>query len=116
MATQPDSEIEPIQINRGVGGVCVGVIPRVQSTLSRALHAHCGEKLLQDLQTLESAVSKRAMLRFRGAWKNAMVFVECLGVLQEDTMEGPLCRETLGRSLGSHDAEELVGGICHGNG
>ena len=25
-------------------------------------------------------------------------------------------RETLGRSLGSHDATELVGGMCHGNG
>ena len=25
-------------------------------------------------------------------------------------------RETLGRSLGSHDATELVGGLCHGNG
>ena len=45
-----------------------------------------------------------------------MPFVECLGVSQEDTMEGPLWRETLGRSLGSHDAAELVGGICHGNG
>ena len=45
-----------------------------------------------------------------------MAFVECLGILQEDTMEGPLWRETLGRSLGSHDATELVGGICHGNG
>ena len=31
-------------------------------------------------------------------------------------MEGPLWRETLGRSLGSHDATELVGGMCHGNG
>ena len=31
-------------------------------------------------------------------------------------MEGPLRRETLGRSLGSHDATELVGGMCHGNG
>ena len=31
-------------------------------------------------------------------------------------MEGPLWRKTLGRSLGSHDATELVGGICHGNG
>ena len=28
----------------------------------------------------------------------------------------PLWRETLGRSLGSHDATELVGGMCHGNG
>ena len=41
----------------------------------------------------------------------------CVGVFsQEDTMEGPLWRETLGRSLGSHDATELVGGMCHGNG
>lgn len=45
-----------------------------------------------------------------------MAFVECLGVSQEDTMEGSLWRETLGRSLGSHDAVEPVGGTCHGNG
>ena len=44
-----------------------------------------------------------------------MAFVECLGFSQEDTMGGPLLRETLGRSLGSHDATELVGGMCHGN-
>ena len=60
---------------------------------------------------------KRALVRFRGAReKGAMAFVECLGGSQEDTMEGPLWRETLGRSLGSHDAAELVGGMCHGNG
>ena len=45
-----------------------------------------------------------------------MAFVECLGFSQEDTMEGPLWRETLGRSLGSHDMTELGGGMCHGNG
>ena len=95
----------------------MGVVPRVQSKLSRALHAHLGKKLLQDLQTQESAAMERAMVRFRGAWeKGAMVFVECLGFLQEDTMEGPLWRKTLGRSLGSHDATKLVGGMCHGNG
>ena len=111
MATQSDREIELSQTNRGVGGVCVGVVPRVQSKLSRALHAHRGKKLLQDFQTQES------MVRFRGAReKGAMAFVECLGFSQEDTMEGPLWRETLGRSLGSHDATELVGGMCHGNG
>ena len=44
-----------------------------------------------------------------------MAFVECPGFSQEDTMEGPLWRETLGR-LGSHDATELVAGMCHGNG
>ena len=45
-----------------------------------------------------------------------MAFIECLGFSQEDMMEGPLWRETLGRSLGSHDATELVGGMCHDNG
>ena len=44
------------------------------------------------------------------------IFVECLGVSQEDTIEDPLWREAIGRSLGSHDAAELVGGMCHGNG
>ena len=67
MATQSDREIELSQTNRGVRGACVGVVPRVQSKLSRALHAHRGKKLLQDLQTQESAAMKRAMVRFRGA-------------------------------------------------
>ena len=117
LATQSDGGMELSQTNRGVGGVCVGVVPRVQSKLSRALHAHRGKKLLQDLQTSESVPMKRALVRFRGAReKGAMAFVECLGGSQEDTMEGPLWRETLGRSLGSHDAAELVGGMCHGNG
>ena len=105
LATQSDGGMELSQTNRGVGGVCVGVVPRVQSKLSRALHAHRGKKLLQDLQTSESVPMKRALVRFRGAReKGAMAFVECLGGSQEDTMEGPLWRETLGRSLGSHDA------------
>ena len=57
------------------------------------------------------------MVRFRGVREiDVMAFVEYLEVSQEDTMEGPLWRETLGRSLGSHDAAELVGGMCHGNG
>ena len=117
MATQSDGGMELSQTNRGVGGVCVGVVPRVQSKLSRALHAHRGKKLLQDFQTSESVPMKRALVRFRGAReKGAMAFVECLGGSQEDTMEGPLWRETLGRSLGSHDAAERIGGICHGNG
>ena len=41
---------------------------------------------------------------------------EITGVSQEDKMEGTLWRETLGRSLRLHDAVELVGGLCHGNG
>ena len=115
MTTQPDGETELSQTNRGVGGVCVGVVPRVPK-LSRALHAHRGKKPLQDLQTQESAAMKRAMIKFRGAReKGAMAFVECLGVSQKDTMEGPLLTETLGRSMGSHDAAEL-GGMCYGNG
>ena len=91
----------------------MGVVPRVQSKLSRAPHVHRGKNLLQDLQTLESAAMKRAMVIFRGAReKGAMAFVEFLGVSQEDMMEGPLWKETLGRSLGWHDAAEL-GGMCH---
>ena len=45
-----------------------------------------------------------------------MTFVKCLGVSQEDTMGGPLWRETLGRSMGSHDAAKIVEGMFHGNG
>ena len=117
LATQPDRKIELSQTNRGVGGVCVRVVPRVQSKLTRALYAHRGKKLLQDLQTQENAAMERAMVRFRGAReKGAMAFVECLGVSQGDTIEGPLWRETLGRNLRSHDAAELIGGMCHGNG
>ena len=109
-------KIELSQTNRGVRGVCVGVVPHVQSKLSHALHAHRGKKLLQDLQTQESTTMERATVRFRGAReKGAMAFVECLGVSQEDTMEGPLWRETSRRSLGLHDAAALVGGMCRGN-
>ena len=115
LATQPDRNIKLSQTNRGVGGVCVGAVPRVQSNLSRALHAHHRKKLLQDLLTQERTIMKRAMVRFRAAReKGAMAFVEWLGVSQEDTMEGPLWRETLGRSLWLHNAAELCGGMCHG--
>ena len=43
----------------------MGVVPRVQSKLSRAVHAHRGKKLLQGLQNLESTAIKRAMVRFK---------------------------------------------------
>ena len=58
------------------------------------------------------------MVRLREARKKGarMAFVECLGVSQVDTMKAPLWRETLGKTLGSYDAGELVGGMCHGNG
>ena len=82
MPTQPDRKNELSQTNRGVEGVCVGVIPRVQSKLLRALiHAHGGKKLLQDLQNVKNTAMKRAMVMFRGAQtKGAMAFVECLAV------------------------------------
>ena len=77
LAIQSDREIELSQTNRGDGGVCVGVVPRVQTKLSRALHSHRGKKLLQDLQTQESTTVKRAVVRFRGAReKGTMEFVE----------------------------------------
>ena len=95
----------------------MGVAPRVQSRLSRALHVHHGVKLLTDLRNQEGNTSRRAMVRFRGAReKSAMAFVECQGISQEEIMEGCLWRETLGRSLGSHDAADPVGGMCYGNG
>ena len=90
MATQSDRGIELSQTNRGVGGVCVGVVPRVQSKLSRALLAHRGKKLLQDLQTQESAAKKRTMVRFRGALeKGAMTFVECPGFRKKTRWRAP---------------------------
>ena len=94
----------------------MGVVPRVQSKPSRALHTHRGKKFGQDLQTQESTTMKRAMVRVRGTReKGTMSFVEGLGVSQENPIEAPLWRATLGRSLGSHEAAELVSGMCHGN-
>ena len=104
------------QTNRGVKEVYVEVMPGVQSTLSRALYVHRGKKVLQDLQNLNNTAMKSAMVSFKGARKTgAMTFVKHLGISQEDTM-GTLWRQVLGRSLGSHDAAELVGGMCFGNG
>ena len=105
LAIQPDRENELSQTNREVGGVCVGVVPRVQSKLSRA------KKLLQDLQNLDNTTIKRAAtVRFSGAWeKGAVTFVECMGASQEDTMEGRLYGKILGRSVRSHYAAEFDG-------
>ena len=44
-----------------------------------------------------------------------MSFMEYLEVSKEDTIEGLLWRETLDKSLGSHDAVKRVSGMCHGN-
>ena len=90
LVTQPGGNNEMKQTSRSIRGVCVRVAPRVLSKLSRALHAPRGKKLLQKLRNLENTIVKRAMIRFKGAWKDTIAFVGCLGVLQEDTMEGSL--------------------------
>ena len=88
---QPDRDNELSRTNRGVREVCVRVVPRVQSKLSRALRAHRGKKLLQDVPNLKSTAMKKGMIRFRGAReKVAMAFVECLRVSREDMMKAPL--------------------------
>ena len=95
----------------------MGVVPRVQiQALARSLCAR-GKKPFQDLQNLENNTMKRAIERFsRTREKHVMAFVKCLRVSQVDTMEGSLCKYTLGRSLKSHDVVELVGWIFHGSG
>ena len=102
LATQPDRGIELSQTNRGVGGVCVRVLPRVQSKLSRALHAHRGKKLLQDLQTQENAAMKRAMVRFRGAREKGGMACICgmPGVFARRHDGGPLAKGNLGQEPG----------------
>ena len=92
----------------------MGVAPRVHSRLSHALHAHHGVRFLTDICNQEGNISKRAMVRFRGA--DTMAFVECHKISQEETTEGCLWRETLGRSLGLHDVTDPVGEMCYGNG
>ena len=45
-------------------------------------------------KNLDNTTLKRAMVMFRGAReKGAITLVECLGVSQEDTMEGSSCGE-----------------------
>ena len=90
---------------------------RVQLTLSCALHVNHRKKPLQDLQNLHSTTMERSRVGFRGVReKDTMLFVECPEVSQEDTIESPPWGETIGKSLGSHDAARLVGGMCYGNG
>ena len=91
LAVQSHIENELSKTNREIGGGCVGVVPRGQLHLSRALHAHRGKKILQDLHNLESTATKKAMVRFRGAReKGTMIFVEWLGFSEEATMVNPL--------------------------
>ena len=64
---------------RGRRSVRERVVPRVQSKLSRALHAHRGKKLLQHLQNLKNTTMKRDMVTFREAReKGTMTCVECM--------------------------------------
>ena len=94
LATHLDGEIELRQTSRGAGGVCVGIVPWVRSKLSRAFHTYREKTLLQDLQTVASAVMNRAMITFKVMQEEgAMVFVECPEVSQEDTMDGHLLKE-----------------------
>ena len=93
MVTQPEEENELSETNRSVRRVSVGIVPRGQSKLSRALQAHLGKKLLQDLHNPDNTTIKRAMVRLMGVWKNgAMAFVKYFEVSHEDTIEGPLWR------------------------
>ena len=93
-----------------VWGLCPVSNPRSGVPSTRPV----GRSSRRTSETWETKTLKRAMVSCREARENgAMTFVECLGVTQEDTMEGSLWRKTLGRSLGSHEAAELVGGMCH---
>ena len=68
-------------------------MPRVHSKLSSVLHAHRGANLFEDLRNEKDYRSKRAIVRFREARvKGTMAFLECLGISNEDKMEGSLCR------------------------
>ena len=88
-----------------------------QISLPEGLFLYCPlSKRRQIFPSPPPPIVERLMARFRGAReKGAMASVEWVGFSQEYTMEGPLWRETLGRSLGPHDATELVGGMCHDN-
>ena len=95
----------------------MGVVPRVQSKLSRALHAYRGKKLLQDLQTPKSAAMKSAMVGFREAREKGRHDICGMpGGFARRHDGGPPVEGNLGRSLASHDTTELVGGMCNGNG
>ena len=85
-----------------VRAACVEVVSCVQSKLSCTLHAPRGAKLLEDLRKQDSSTTKKAMAREKGA----MALVGCTVISQEDTMDAPLWRDTLGRRLVLHDAVE----------
>ena len=79
------------------------------------LQARRGAKHFKDLRNQESNTTKEAMVRFWWARENgALTFVNCTSISQ-DTMEDSLSRETLSRSLGSHDVVKPAGGMYHGS-
>ena len=90
MESQPEMLNER---NRIIRGVCVGVVPRGQSNISRALDAHRGKKLLQDLQTLDNATIKRSILWIKEEKeKSARTSMEYLEVFQKyNTRLRPPC-------------------------
>ena len=78
------AELDQTTCARSMRGVC-GPFPI--KALSHAPHARRGNKPLEDL-----------MVEFRGAREEgAMIFVGCVRISQEDTVEGSLWRETLCR-------------------
>ena len=62
---------------------------------------------------LDNTAMNRAMVRFMGARENAPWYFWNAWDLARRHDGRPLWRETLGRSLGSHDAAGLVGGMCY---
>ena len=116
LASKPDRETELSQTNQATGGVWVGVVPCVLKALARPPRAPW-ETTLARSPNPGKCGNEESYGKIQGrAGERPITFVECLGVSQKDTMRDSLWRVTLGRSMGPHDAVELVGGMCHGNG
>ena len=100
-ATQPDgTEDERTRTKRSARRECVGLCPGYNRS-SRASFTHTvGPNSWKTSETKRTTHRRQRWSDFEGTReKGAMAFVECLGVSQEDTMEGSPWRETLGRSL-----------------
>ena len=83
-------ESELSQINPSVREVCVGAASLLRSNLSRAHDVRNGKKLLQELQTLDSTTTRRALVRFKRAWeKGDRTFVKCLGSSKKTRCRAP---------------------------
>lgn len=75
------------------------------------VQAQYGNGLLQGLRTQQGFQAKLCLIRYRGA----ISFLECQGRMRFDIMQAPLYRETLGKILGSHDAENPLEGPFYAN-